>query len=45
MWIDSVGMIPHDFEKTVAKVMPVIYDRLSIEMDYKPGFRKRTFQS
>ncbi|PWU12166.1 MAG: hypothetical protein C5B51_01185 [Terriglobia bacterium] len=34
---DSVGMIPHDFEKTVAKVMPVIYDRLWAELEYKPA--------
>jgi radical SAM superfamily enzyme YgiQ (UPF0313 family) len=37
---DSVGLIPADFEKTVAKVMPVIYDRLVAGMQYKPGVQE-----
>ncbi|PWU12167.1 MAG: hypothetical protein C5B51_01190 [Terriglobia bacterium] len=37
---ESVGMIPMDFEKTVAKVMPAIYDRLAGEMDYKAGVQE-----
>jgi len=34
---ESVGLIPNDFERAVTKVMPVIYDRLVVELQYKPA--------
>lgn len=32
----SAGTIPKDFHKSLSKAMPVLYDRLSAEIHYKP---------